>query len=151
MGFQNIKYGRLYLPRWTFSAHTFCCTSTNALAVSRKHGSHQCLHGLAALPAGMFLRYVILASRVFSQFPPLFVLQPPARQARPPSAPSLSQCGHSLSAGSIPLWDSESQNQLQGLSFVILWGSAWLLNMAVPCACPHLKGFSNASGCKSVA
>lgn len=150
MGFQNIKYGRLYLPRWTFSAHTFCCTSTKALAVSRKHGSRQCLHGLAALPAGMFLRYVILASRVFSQLPPLLSCSlRHARRGRP--QPRHSRGVVILSAPAPFLFEIQSQNRLQGLSFVILWGSAWLLNMAVPCASPHLKGFWNASGCKSVA
>ena len=33
MEFQNIKYGRLCLPRWTFSAHTFYCTNTGPLSL----------------------------------------------------------------------------------------------------------------------
>lgn len=77
MEFQNIKHERIYLHRWTFSTHTFSCTSTNPLTVSWEDCSHQCLHGLAVLLAWMFFRYFILASRFFSHrvlsgIPPTF-------------------------------------------------------------------------------
>lgn len=123
MEFQNIKYGRLYLPRWTFSAHTFCCTKANPLSLLKtlqaSMASRPCSPPSLNVPPLCYLGWQGLFS-----VPPAFCSAASCTPGAAPSALSPSQWGHSLHAGSISLCDSESQSRLQGLLFVIRWGSA---------------------------
>lgn len=114
MGFQNIKYGRLYLPRWTFSAHTFCCTSTKALQSPESTAVVSAF--MALQPSQLECSSVMLSWPAGSFSSSRFCPAASGTQARPPAA------RHSrgvviLSAPAPFLFEIQSQNRLQG-SFI---------------------------------